>query len=438
MSIAVPEGHPPVSPGGGGCLPDGHIPVEGYEFCNPVEDDEPEEEQTEEPKPTPPPAQPPTSEETPVSDPDEGATPPEASDPGAGEDPGAGGGQPTVDGDPVYVVYHDGRRGNSGMGLYYVGGTHRIGLAEYGLAESAQPKSFKPLWMNDSKDIYTSLFNAPRPGGSREGEVTGILKEKKKHYIVFKDEKNKFMKQAFNVNKKEGMASGGEEKAKNSWIYSKEEGHSIDLNGDGVFGKPGKKPKKLSEAEFNNSSFENKLNDKKLLKQLQQGGHIIYLHHTTTDSDSSDKASPDLNDPSTQQMLSDQGKQEAKDIGEAIKKNDILIGKVFSSEYQCAKDTADLAFGKNKTDSDLNFTPGEDLTDEQSINYHDKIAPMLSKKPGNTRKNTVLVGHDHPFEGTTNIDPDPEGTAYVIQPNGDSYDILARLDPSDWAFGADI
>jgi hypothetical protein len=35
-SIEVPEGHPPVSPGGGGCLPDGHSPVDGYEYCNEV------------------------------------------------------------------------------------------------------------------------------------------------------------------------------------------------------------------------------------------------------------------------------------------------------------------------------------------------------------------------------------------------------------------
>ena len=33
------EEHPPVSPGGGSCLPDGHPPVDGFEFCNPVEDE---------------------------------------------------------------------------------------------------------------------------------------------------------------------------------------------------------------------------------------------------------------------------------------------------------------------------------------------------------------------------------------------------------------
>ena len=61
---------------------------------------------------------------------------------------------------------------------------------------------------------------------------------------------------------------------------------------------------------------------------------------------------------------------------------------------------------------------------------------MLSKKPKN--KNTVIVGHDDPFEGTTNISPEPQGMAYIIKPKGDTYDIVAKLAPSDWAFGADI
>ena len=41
--IEVPEGHPPVTPGGDSCLPDGYPPVDGFEYCNPVEDEEEEE-----------------------------------------------------------------------------------------------------------------------------------------------------------------------------------------------------------------------------------------------------------------------------------------------------------------------------------------------------------------------------------------------------------
>ena len=240
------------------------------------------------------------------------------------------------------------------------------------------------------------------------------------------------------MSEEEGMASAQEEAASNKWIHKMEKKHSIDLNGDDIFGSPKSKPNNFSEAEFNNDAFENKLSDKKLLKKLKKGGHVIYLRHTTTETDYADQADPnlDLNDPSTQRNLSAQGIQEANDIKKGIKANDILIGNVRNSQYQRAIDTAQIAFGKGKAIDDLNFLPYEDYTDEQLDIYHDRIAPMLSKIP--KKKNTVLVGHDDPFEGTTNIYPDPQGTAYIIKPHGDSYDIVAKLSPSDWAFGADI
>ena len=136
-------------------------------------------------------------------------------------------------------------------------------------------------------------------------------------------------------------------------------------------------------------------------------------------------------------MLNDQGIAEAEAIGAGFEANDILIGKVISSEYCRAKDTATIAFGGyDEVDADLNFLPFEDYTDEQLDTYHDRVAPMLSQ--GVESGNKVIVGHDDPFEGTTNIYPDPQGTAYVINPQGDSFEIIARLEPNDWAFNADI
>ena len=341
---------------------------------------------------------------------------------------------------PVYLTYNDGRRNSMGMGLYYLGGTHEIGFGTYATGMRETPDAFIPLWMSDGKDINSDLPSFPSPGGAREGEVTGMFQSDDKAYVVFKDERERFYKQAFKMNKTDGIATGGEQKAKKSWIYKNEISHSVDLNGDQLFGNPRKKTDDLSEAEFNNDSFKNKFEGKKLLKKLQRGGFVIYMRHATTETDYADQADPNLNldDPSTQRMLSAQGIQEATDIGKGFKANDIIVGNIFSSEYQRAKDTADLAFGKYQENPNLNFLPFEDYTDEQLDTYHDRIAPMISKKPKGSRKNTVIIGHDDPFEGTTNIYPDPQGTSYIIKPNDDSYDIIAKLQPSDWSFGADI
>ena len=341
---------------------------------------------------------------------------------------------------PVYVTYNDGRRNNTGMGLYYLGGTHEIGLAPYGMERNETPSKFIPLWMSDSMDIYSDLPDFPRPGGATEGVTTGIVEYKGKTHVVYENKKGNYKKISFEISDGNGIASGGEKRAKDKWINKVETKKSIDINGDGVFGNLADQTDGLSEGEYNNASFDNKIkNDKKLLKKLQQGGMVIYLRHTTTEIDYADQADPDmsLDDCSTQRMLNDQGIAEAEAIGAGFAANDILIGTVISSEYCRAKDTATIAFGGYDTvDENLNFLPFEDYTNEQLDTYHDRVAPMLSE--GSTNGNKVIVGHDDPFEGTTNIYPDPQGTAYVLEPKGDSFDIIAKMQPNDWAFGADI
>ena len=342
---------------------------------------------------------------------------------------------------PMYVTYNDGRRNNTGMGLYYLGGTHEIGLAPHGMERGETPSKFIPLWMSDSMDIMSDLPSFPRPGGAMEGVTTGIVEYKGKTHVVYENKKGNFKKISFEISDGNGIASGGEKRAKDKWINKVETKKAVDINGDGVFGDLSDQTDGLSEGEYNDASFDNKVkNDKKLLKKLQKGGMVIYLRHTTTEVDYADQADPNmsLDDCSTQRMLNAQGIAEAEAIGAGFEANDILIGKVISSEYCRAKDTATIAFGGfDETNENLNFLPFEDYTDEQLDTYHDRVAPMLSQNVESGNK--IIVGHDDPFEGTTNIYPDPQGTAYIIEPNnGDSFEIIARLEPNDWAFSANI
>merc|ERR1712178_454159 len=49
--------------------------------------------------------------------------------------------------------------------------------------------------------------------------------------------------------------------------------------------------------------------------------------------------------------------------------------------------------------------------------------------------NTVLVGHDDLFESATGIYPDPQGIAYVIDPDGGDdggFELIANLLPEEW------
>ena len=337
----------------------------------------------------------------------------------------------------VAIVYNDGRRNNTGMGVYFLRGSHEVGLGTFATELNSTPANFIPLWMSDKKE---EMPNFPTTGGTRKGDTTGVVEYKNKHHIVFENKNGNFRKISFEVTDGVGIATGGEKKAKASWINKVENKTAVDINGDGIFGNSKNQTEGLSEGEYNNASFENKLNDKKLLKKLKKGGMVVYLRHTTTEVDYADQADPelDLNDCSTQRKLSEQGIAEAEIIGAGFEANDIIIGKVITSDYCRAKDTAEIAFDRiDEVNSDLNFLPFEDYTQEQLNTYHDRVAPMLSE--GVEGGNKVIVGHDDPFEGATNIYADPQGTAYVLEPkNGDSYNIIARLEPNDWAFGANI
>ena len=80
-----------------------------------------------------------------------------------------------------------------------------------------------------------------------------------------------------------------------------------------------------------------------LMNQLKDGGKLIFIRHAYAPG-SGDPANFNLNDCSTQRNLSDQGRNQAKLIGEFFMKNKIEIDKVFSSEWCRCKETAEIAF----------------------------------------------------------------------------------------------
>ena len=193
--------------------------------------------------------------------------------------------------------------------------------------------------------------------------------------------------------------------------------------------------------EQNNKDFVNTVDDKALVSALRDGGHVIYIRHAKTTKDWGDQVSPelDLADCSTQRRLSDEGKADAKTIGEGIKAAGIPVGDVISSDYCRAYNTADLAFGTYTKNSDLNFLPCVECTPVDYENYAKRVAPLMSAKP-EAGKNTFLVGHDDPFQGVTmplvpinGIYPAPMGVAYVAKPLGDgNFELVAKILPNQW------
>ena len=169
-----------------------------------------------------------------------------------------------------------------------------------------------------------------------------------------------------------------------------------------------------------------------LIKKMQSGGLVLYFRHASTEKDYADQVTADVNDGSTQRVLSEKGWKEAVHVGRAIKFHNIPVSQVLSSEYFRAWQTAWLAFEKYVKKSDFNFLPHEDFTQEQMAVMKKRLLPYLSEKHGK-KGNLVIVAHDDPFEAATGIYPEPMGICYVVQPLGSGkFRILGFVSPEDW------
>ena len=169
-----------------------------------------------------------------------------------------------------------------------------------------------------------------------------------------------------------------------------------------------------------------------LVSALKDGGHVVFIRHATTERDYADQVDATMGDCSTQRTLSEAGWREARTIGRAFERLAIPVGEVISSQYCRAWQTADLAFGRYAQTADLNFEPAEEYTEAQTTAMRERLLPHLSRVPS-AGLNTVLVGHDDPFEAATGIYPEPMGITFVLRPRGDGeFDILGSIAPDAW------
>jgi hypothetical protein len=78
------------------------------------------------------------------------------------------------------------------------------------------------------------------------------------------------------------------------------------------------------------------------IKDLRLGGYVIVFRHGATNSDQANADPMSRPNVSTQRQLNDQGRAQAKSIGESMRKLKIPVGRVLASTTQRAIDTGTL------------------------------------------------------------------------------------------------
>jgi broad specificity phosphatase PhoE len=166
-----------------------------------------------------------------------------------------------------------------------------------------------------------------------------------------------------------------------------------------------------------------------LVARLREGGYVVFIRHAATQA-TQDDPRPDLDDPSTQRNLSDDGRDQARQLGRAIRRLRIPVGTVLASPYERTRETAELAFGRDRvrvTRDLLNEAfPG---TDDEELAR--RLRRLFATRPP-AGQNTVLVSHGFNLQEATGLSVG-EGESAIFTP-GDAGrpSLVARITPEEW------
>ena len=165
-----------------------------------------------------------------------------------------------------------------------------------------------------------------------------------------------------------------------------------------------------------------------LLKQLRQGGLILYMRHASTDFGQNDAKMRSFEDCANQRNLTDKGRQEARAIGEQVARLKIPIGPVLASPFCRTMETARLTFGSAKPMQEARGGPAR--PDDPA--RYDPLRKLMGTKPS-AGVNTVIVSHGNPFHAVAGPPYLAEGEIAVVRPEGDGrFSVLGRIRPDDW------
>jgi broad specificity phosphatase PhoE len=161
--------------------------------------------------------------------------------------------------------------------------------------------------------------------------------------------------------------------------------------------------------------------DEALWKAVQGGGHVLFIRHALTTPGFGDPEGFRLEDCATQRNLSEEGRAQAKRLGEALRSRDVPIGEVLASPWCRCIDTAQLAFGKAKTWPALaNLHARHRNADKQVRAMRPRIAAHRGKD------NLVLVSHGSTALALSGEHP-AMGELLVLKPQATGIRVVGRL-----------
>jgi phosphohistidine phosphatase SixA len=165
-----------------------------------------------------------------------------------------------------------------------------------------------------------------------------------------------------------------------------------------------------------------------LVQALRAGGLTLYFRHTATDFSQNDRSMQGYEECATQRNLSEAGRAQAREIGEAIRALGLPVGEVIASPFCRTMETGRLMFGRAEPST---VVRGYEGTNPASADYA-KLAALLATPPapGTLR---MITSHGNPFRAIAGPPHLGEGEAAVLRPAGAGFVVVARIRREDWA-----
>jgi len=159
---------------------------------------------------------------------------------------------------------------------------------------------------------------------------------------------------------------------------------------------------------------------------LQRGAHVILLRHAVTTPGVGDPPGFKLDDCSTQRNLTEQGRAQARKLGEALRARKPVIDRVVSSPWCRCIETARLAFNRTaETSVALSNLFGQSEHRDPQVS---ELRTLVSEFRG--RGNLVLVSHGSTIVALTGVSPDTAEMVIVKPEGGGKFSVVGRLRPS--------
>lgn len=174
-------------------------------------------------------------------------------------------------------------------------------------------------------------------------------------------------------------------------------------------------------------------NDKDIVQALRAGGLVIVIRHGATFPDQADTDPLNFENTAAQRNLNDKGQALAKALGDAFRQVGIPVGKVYTSKYNRAYETAVLADFRDiekivdLTEGGLVVSPNENNRRIEAFRKMLGTAPQ----PGT---NAILITHKPNIVDALGKDwfDVKEGEASLFRPENGSYKLLARVQMDEW------